>query len=481
MQNLANNKRINRLIIIFSFTVLIYQVLYLIIPFRQVLEYCRLGFVSPLLAVIGLGIFLWDVIFDRICLKDKNCYLLIALIGILCISSLFVIDYGLSANAKNIVWQIVQMLVIFPLYNRLPGDKWIESAKKLYIIVLIFFIPANIISIIQYFTITGYYVKLSTGTVRQGFMGGRLFGVFSSPHYAGLFMLVLVIVSIAFAVKTKSVWKRVAYITVAVICYIYSALTGTRSIILGTAATVFVVALAFLYKYFARKHNTKSVLKHAVCILASIFIMLVSAATPMVISMASGKSLAFIYNNCFDGDTVNPDNPADGDIVFERDDINTANISNHRFKIWSEYLNVTTDSIRSFLLGNSPGSYTEYVRQNYPDLFIVEYIKTYYPEMFKHNYIYDTHNAYLGAFVSSGAIGLAVLLAFLLFIFYKAVKHIYKCKKVSVWTYALMAIWILILVSSFFDSDLFFKCNSTSVVFWFISGLLVKSVQENIC
>ena len=116
-----------------------------------------------------------------------------------------------------------------------------------------------------------------------------------------------------------------------------------------------------------------------------------------------------------------------------------------------------------------------YIRDNYPDNYIVKYItEEKYPVMYAQKLIYDTHNAYIGAFATTGVVGTGILFVFLALILFRVMRYITKKESVSFNVYMLFAIWIFILISSFFESDLFFKCTSISLIFWIVSGLLVK-------
>ena len=148
-QKLANNKTINKLIIVYAFTVLSYQILYLIIPFRQAVESLRLDFISPLLAVIGFFIFAWDLLIDRTFFKTKYSYLLIGLIAVMIISSLINAEYGLVDNIKAIIWQISQLLVIFPLYKRVSKEEIAKILKIYFPFVSIIFVVAKLVSLFQ--------------------------------------------------------------------------------------------------------------------------------------------------------------------------------------------------------------------------------------------------------------------------------------------------------------------------------------------
>ncbi|MGI6280255.1 MAG: hypothetical protein ACOYJS_06835, partial [Acutalibacteraceae bacterium] len=80
-------------------------------------------------------------------------------------------------------------------------------------------------------------------------------------------------------------------------------------------------------------------------------------------------------------------------------------------------------------------------------------------------------------FASTGLLGLLLLMIFLVCGFVRSVRYILKSGKISSGVFITLAIILFILSSSFFDSDLFFKCTSTSVIFWLTTGILLKITE----
>ena len=97
--------------------------------------------------------------------------------------------------------------------------------------------------------------------------------------------------------------------------------------------------------------------------------------------------------------------------------------------------------------------------------------------MYSKELIYDTHNAYIGAFVMAGILGVILLMIFLVCGFVRTVRYIANNKKVSLSVYTILAVVVLILAASFFESDLFFRCTSTSVIFWLVTGILLMVTE----
>lgn len=468
---LADNKIINKLIIIYAFTVLSYQILHLIVPFRQLIVFLHLSSLSSVLAVVGFGIFVWDLLIDRVFLKTKFVYPLIAILGLMLISTFLRRDYGIISNLKVIIWQISQLLVIFPLYNRIDKAALSKLIGKYFFVISVIFVVTNIIGLVQFFTVTRYEAWYDGGYIRQGFSEGRLFGVYASPHYGSLFVLVLSAGSVYYAVGANKLCKKIVCYTAALIHFLYAVASGTRSVIIGTAATLCLISFLISWKRFgARKIN--AVLRAVICVALAIVV----AVGSVGLFTLTDKAMHSILYAAIDEDEISKE---EENLELERTDVDFSNISNHRFEIWKNYFQAVSARVDTLLFGMSPGSYMSYVKDNFPDLFIVEYIKENYPRMYEKNLIYDTHNAYFGALATTGVIGVLMVFTFLIFGFVRSARFILKSRKVSAAVYAIISVVVFILITSFFDTDIFFKCTSTSVIFWLTTGMLLKFTSPN--
>ncbi len=497
--SLTNNSVINTLIVGYCFIVLIYQVLYLLVPFRQLIQFLHLDFISSGLAVLGLFAFAWDVIIDRVFLKTRFSYFLFALIGIMVISSLLTIQYGVVDNVKNIIWQSVQMLVIFPLYKRIPSNRCSSLHYTLYWTFTAVFIPANLISLYQFFFNIGYTVSFTKGDSRQGLLEGRLYGVYSSPHFISVILLCLAITSIFFLLKTKKAWLKIIYALLAFSHVTQVVLSSTRSVIVGMACAVAFTAFVYFYKYATIRYNKTAFVRTVISVIGALCsLVLVVGIFSLVKGMGTSALRSFTQlrqetvlnqdsgSNSIESvetedtsNTIVSTTPTFSESLVERDDTKKDDISNNRFKIWSDHLTVVVETPLSLLFGNSPGNYMAHIKSSFPNLYIVQYIKENYPLMYENDLIYDVHNAYLGAFATTGLLGVLFLLAFLICGLVKILRFVFKRRGIARETLYLLCMLVFILVSSFFDSDLFFKCTSTSVLFWLLCGMLLKTTEQS--
>lgn len=491
INHICKNKiLLDRMIMIFTFCVMMYQTLYLIIPVRQFFYLTKFNYFSYLLAVCGLCLFFWDLICDRYFLKTKYSYILIVLIVVMCVSSLINYEYGFVSNIKSVIWQISQILVIFPLYKRVSKDSLLSLLKKFYIVASVFYIPSIIISFYQLFARISYIAVCDGGYSRQGFTEGRLFGIFSSPHFTALVMSVLTIISIYYTIKVKKRLSKISYFCCAIIYLFHITASGSRSAVVALVCAIFFIAVLLFAKFFKNK-SIKLFLRSTLSVALAVVFSLVSICT---FSLAKkGIDLANVginfvrngfsneYNTSFNDDESSEENDmhiTDEELdILNRSDTDISNISNNRFDIWNEYLTITAKDFKSLLFGYSLGSYMLYIIDNYPDSFIVSNIRENHPDMFSKNSIYDTHNAYIGAFVTTGLVGIILLFTFLIMGLVNILKALIKSKKIVLEIYVFLGVLVFILVASFFDSDLFFRCTSTSILFWYFSGLTLKFAE----
>lgn len=481
---------LNLLNVVYCVTVLLYQIFYLIVPFRQMLAAIGGEWISPGLAILGSVLLGMDLLTERVFLRAVYVKWLLVTLAVLCLSSLVYIQYGWTDNAKVIVWQAVQMLIVYPMCYRLSKEKIYDILKGVYFVVSIVFAISVIISLYQFFTLTSYEVIGEGGSIRQGFQEGRLFGIFGSVYFSSLFIVLLLTIAIYQAVHTRG-WGRIWYVIVSILFFLYIILSRTRSVLVAGTMAVFLFVVCFVWRKY---HISSTALKKKKSYLFSFLAGMVSVV--LLLSMYSGINFIlkqFVVlssqSNTVEEEIIHEEKDerivseeyasepiVDLDVDLEREDVKASNISNGRFQIWEDYLEVTTNSLPSTILGLTPGNYMSIIRENYPDIFIVSYIRNTYPQMYEDNLIYDTHNGYISVFVASGVLGVFSLGVFLVFCSKKVLNYFVVRKMYSSRIVLLSAIIFIILVSVFFDSDLFFRCTSTSLVFWLLAGLLMKEI-----
>ena len=504
-----------------------------------------------MLAMLGLALFIWDVLFDRTFLKNKMSRLLCIMLAVLLLSSLANIRYGIAKSARVLVWQTVLMLVMFPLCYRIREQKRGTFLVAVHTISSLVIIPAAIVSLYQFCFLISYSVDIDGDVLLQGLHDGRLFGVFGSISFGCLFCAILCISSLYLAVRSKNILLRVLYCFESVVCIAYIILSDTRSVQVGLIAVVFVGSFVVCKRFLGRRVSN-ALCKSLLCTAVAVF------AVACGIGLYSlGKCqlrkipvyIAYEYYNTTDkgSDTAvdtsgasssvgnldtdpdplpdttpetetdvipdttpgqSPDTapetepeasdtgenesydtqPPETDqspfdrldsIPLERVDPEPGNISNGRFRIWQDYIDIMLSDVKVMLLGYGPGHYMDAIRENYPESFIVSKIRAYYPENYDRGIICDTHNAYLSIFVTCGVIGVIAMGAFLVCCAIKTFKYLLLTQRPSGYVLLLSVLLLMILVVVFFVTDLFFICTDISMLFWIVGGFLLAEIDRN--
>lgn len=465
--------------VFFGLAVLVFQCIYIIVPLRMTISNGYISWISPALAVSGIVILATSVIADP---KRYMCKELIVpwlFVLVLIASSVVNYDRGLIENIKTIIWQADLMLLIFPSFIRL-GKESVEDSSPKYmaavsyaaIIVMMIWDTAVVVSLIQFFQMSDYTVIAENGWIyHQGFDGGRLFGIITAPYKASILSFYVSVAAVCIAAYCRNNMKlKVFCIASAFLSITMIVLTGTRSVMLGILFSCAVIVIVVILKnQRVCRHIRSSFFR----VVIAVIIALIVSAGVFLLQEGYGKALRnvnYILNESKEGSHVTidvDDNTARNSL--ERTDV-SGDISNNRFAIWKDYIHVFMGRPSKMMFGYSPCGYMEYIDKNYPDLYIVSYVKWKYPLMYKTKHeVYATHNSVITVLISTGFAGLALLIALIV----QSLKHItgyYFRRRPGIEDYCMLAVLLTTAVALMFESDIFYQCSATSVVFWMVLG-----------
>ena len=482
--------------VIFGLVVFIYQLVFQIVPARMVLSQGVMARISPILAVTGLFLFMLAAATDPKRFQRKELVIPCLIILVLCASSALNHSRGLTDNIKTVIWQIDLLLFIFPTFIWLgnvsaadsesnsiahyPSDqrrcKICQRAVRFAVVTaLLIWDVAVLISLVQFFMMMEYKVIPKEGGLYiQGLSEGRLFGIFTNPYNSAIISFYASTVAVCMASYSRGSGNQKLK-TFSIISFFLSTtmivLSGTRCVMLGIIISCTVIVTVLILENPRICCHIHSCSFRAV--IAVILAIIVSAGVFMLLE-GYGKALRygnFALNEIKEDSSVMPldANGNTNQNSLERTDVN-GDISNNRFAIWKDYLYVFMNEPAGIPFGYSPGGYMEYIDKNYPDLYIVQYIKAKYPFLQKSGRnIYGTHNSVLTVMISTGVVGLALLAALII----DSLIHIAKCfqkRRPQVVDYCMLAVLLTTAVALMFESDIFYQCSATSVVFWMVLG-----------
>ena len=470
--------------ILYGFVTLTYQIVFMIVPLRITIQNSMLSWVSPALAIIGFVLMLLSMFGDFKRYRQKEMRIPWLLILVLLLSTIANYDRGMKENVRTIIWQANLLLFVFSSYIQmgkisLNNDKhsgfsgWISGAVRRTVFFLLLIIDiAAAGSLFQYFQL--YYKELVTtdDVYHLGLFEGRLFGVFSTPYSAALIHGYAAVIGLFYVV-----FLRRGMLLFAIVSCLLSAtmviLSGTRSVMLGILLSIAVVAaMILIQRNYETRGNKKGFLRATRAIL---FAFCLSSGVYFV-QLGYGKTiqLAAAWMNGLNGESNHNSYALNQEWLIQnniaRKD-NSGNIASNRFGIWQDYVYILTDRPEKLLLGYSPCGYMEYINNHYPDLFIVQYFKRKYPFYYRKHAIYDPHNSILNVLISTGLSGLFLVGTFAV----GSVKQIaerFRFGTLESLDYCLLVMLITSVTAMMFESDVFYQCNTTSVAFWMMMGIM---------
>lgn len=457
--NFFKKEFINRCVVWYAILFFCYSIIGRIVPLAVLVE----GVANQLLYIIfaGVGAILLfvDFLSERYMFKTKYSYLMILFLIVTAVSSFINIEYGIADNLKTLVWTSIQLLLLYTIYIRIGKEKSIRLFKMLFNILITVWLIASMISIVQYIFQIGYYVELGEMVKRQGIVDNRVFGVFNDPNYASTTALYVIVMSFYLRQETEKVALKIYYCVSIAIQYIYIILSGSRTAEVCMILTV-VTGTVLILKNKTLQKKWKKLKKIAIIAMSTMLCLILFVGVYSV----SKRALVYLPRIFMSEQGIDEAKKKVNDKkILERTDVNEENISNNRTTIWKGYLHSLEGSKN--ILGLSPRNSLEYIKEKYPNSYVA---KT----------GYETHNAYLTVFVSDGIIGLIIVVLFGGIVAVRVIKKIDRKKKVENLFVCLLIIEGILLVYSFFFSDLFFVNNLTTTLFWILMGALLEETAE---
>lgn len=466
--------------ILYGLITLIYQILYGLVPTRIAIQSSILSGFSPFLAVIGFGLLFMSLLTDPNRFKQKEMRISWLLILVLLLSTVVNHERGMKENIKTIIWQANLLLLVFSSWVKL-GEKYSGNSEKGYFpefacqavrytirFLLVILGIAVIWSLALYFQLSYREILTYKDHYHFGLYEGRLFGVFTTPYNAALIYTYVMTASL-FCILSPGVKRKAFPIVSCILSATMIVLTGTRSVLLGILLAVFIVAAMILTE---KEPAAASGNRVFLARILAVFLALSMSVGVYLIQMGYGRALqqtAELLNGSSAEEMQSEDN-LNGSNLKRKDQSN--NIASNRFGIWEDYIHVLLDRPEKLILGYSPCGYMGYIDDNYPDLFIVQYYREKYSFYYLQNHdVYAAHNSVLTILISTGLAGLALLVALAV----KTLKQIfvyYRRGKFRALDYCFLAMLITTATAMMFESDVFYQCNTSSVVFWMMIGFL---------
>lgn len=433
------------------------------------------------LAILGAVLMAVDLFTRRNMLRVRYNGLLVLFFGVYILSMIYNIRFGWVDNAKTLVWMLIQTFML----TAANPDRSFEEHKKYFRIIFDCFIGVwfvgVVISLWQYaaqysmphFTPTGDYTP-------EGFAGGRLFGVFTDPNMAAVCSIVAIILA-AYQMKSHTCTRllKVCYWITMVSNVMYVILSGSRT---GEVILFGVVILSVVFYCLCRDHapDTKWYAKAGqsallIALSVTLFIGGINITRTGLSYVPSVYERAEILWQIAtgNGDELPPDmGELEGSldhIDLERPDVvDNDDISNSRFKIWSDALKLFKASP---ILGTSPRNHLAFAQHYFGE------------DMYMVRRQYSVHNGYLSLLVHMGVLGTVFMVMWICAVAVYVMRYLIRRRKTRDSYYGLIVCMTMALfaiaVSAFPMSGIFFGNSVVEVLFWLIVGYVLYMIRQS--
>lgn len=455
--------------------ILLYVSYVLIARIVPLVNFITLGVNSVIysaLAIVGAVILLIDFLMHFTMFKSRENIILLAFCVVCAISSVINMQYGIISNVKTLVWMAIQFFVLFSIVNVRDGSEIDPTLTKIMKITAAVWFVGVLVSIGEFLIQIGYVAPFDDFPRRQGFVEARLFGVFTDPNFAAVTSLMVILFCWMFLKSETKKSKRVYCYANIVLQVIYIVLSGSRTAKYGGLMLAFIVGLLCVRNRELGNEQIKVVLKS---LLGGVIAVALSLAVIFVVKqtlpkMAEGcNAVISTFQTQEEYDKMKKIRAAKlkeaERISIERPDVTDDNISNNRFRIWSNYIRVSKDHR---IFGLSPRNLMSYLRVNEPMNYLV-----------KRGYD-ETHNGWLAIFVCTGIAGTAVMAAF--FINYARECCLYiKAKKKQPYDIKIIVLLgsvFVVAFSALLQPEIFFINTYGAVTFWLFMGYLLYFMKQ---
>ncbi len=460
---------------------LAYMLLYLVIlictaliPFRRATD-GHMDFAYGTLEIVGIALLCVNLLKFRTACSGKNAMLPALFIAVVLLSSLVNIRFGFVENVTVTAWMCIQFFLLAAVDVHLSPE---VHRKHLRILSEVFCLlwTVGVLWSLQQFVVQYeatwrlLYVERPT---HEGFFDGRLYGVFTDPNFASLCSLAaIVFCGIHLNGDRRSIPCRVYHIVLIVLQAIYIVLAGSRTALVA-AAIAGALRCAFAGWCWVERHGKQAALRLATALAGSILFVAVLIGgvqlTRTVAAYVPGIHCAWQNPGtiALEGNQGNRMIPFPT-VSFDRSDVSPSrDISNNRFRIWSDYFHVF---LTSPVLGTSPANVHAYTEHHFDDLFVL-----------KKNY--SVHNGYLALLVCTGIAGAVCMLVWLLRNALQVLRYLIRRRNAQDVLFQtvlhLSTLLCIFAIGAFSLQYLFFSNTLIDLLFWSVFGYTTALIRSS--
>lgn len=445
---------LGKAVVIYTWLFFFYRILNTLTPVAEVFKQPVFSTVPKLLGLAGAVLLAVDLITDRTVLRSASVGWILLLLLSLSVSAAVRYPYNSFFEfTKYIVYVSVQDLLIYSAGIRMSREEQKRFLKALHTTASVIFIPALCYMFYQFVTRQHY---ITSEDLNQGWFEGRLFGIMNSLYGGAIVVSLLAFGTVFLLLQSRKPLQKALYASELIIFTIYLALSDCRTAYAALAAGL---GLALLY-HCLRTHSPENSPMIKVFIK---FLIIYTTALLIMFAGIAGIRTAGSYVNAGAAESRNEMRRPEG-----------ASFSSRRLTIWNNYIEIMTDKPSHLIFGLSYNGYEKYIREHYPEAYIVSFFRNEYPYLYRKGEVYQTHNSYLMVLVVAGLPGVVAVIGFLISGARYVISLLFSGGMTS-FESLLSALVLMVLTAGIFETTSIIPVNAVSGFFWMISGLLMNT------
>lgn len=413
--------------------------------------------------LFGIVLIIVDFIIS-LCKKNVFKYdmMLALFIVVILFSSVMNIKYGYFENIKLLMWQSIFFFLVFQFSKDYGFNKYHQYFERVLTVSWFFIIAISL----WYFVIQNGIkipIEYKYYPVRIGWLGNRLFGIFTDPNFGAVISVVVIFIELKrlLNAKQKASVLKILMIVNIVFQYLFIILSGSRT------AFIVLLAITFLYSFFVilnrSNGNRETVFSFntvravSFSIIAIVGLVIATNLTEKIV-VKIPKLYATVRIE--DNKSRQVQEEAHEEIKhtsLERPDTSSNDISNMRFDLWDSAFQIAK---KSPLVGGSPGYYIQFAHDRLPNTL-----------MGKDNL--TAHNLFFLVLASTGILGVIVFFTFIIKSIFKGLFYCFSKKNnllIDNYFYGVL-IAGAIAISSLFITELVLVSTIGAFLFWSSVGL----------
>lgn len=395
--------------------------------------------------------------------------LLILFLIVMLASSLLNVKYGVFENIKLLMWQAIFFLVIFQFSKDYGYTRYHKVFEQ-----LLFWSWLAVIAVSLGMFVTQFGLKIPIEfkyyPVRIGWLGNRLFGVFTDPNFGAVISVIALFIGIKWLMGPK-VNKSLAFLiglnVVLQFCFIVLSGSRTAQVVLYVVSFVFVFFILF-------KRSQRNLIKTiTVAVTSGLIVMgglfvLTNVSEKVLIHVPAVYHQLTIDEEQMTG-AKKKAKPV-GKASLNRPDTQSGDISNMRFELWQSAFAIFK---KSPLLGGSPGYYIPFAHDKLPHTLMGRDNLT-------------AHNFFFLVLAATGGLGTIIFFVFFFGNVFQAIRYCFVTKKTLTTEPTFYAVLFAgaIGLSALFITELVLVSTIGALVFWSAIGLVnhetkTKRLEQN--